>query len=160
MSDNENGGGIEARLERLEQQNERILGLLEKIAESSFSYKGKKLPEQKPDFAPVEAALKAALSAPELAALVALDGFEVREWVAEAKLLHKVEDLRNDWEKLEGLVNAVSRECGLPGRPAGWYWDPDDIQRMIGTTLHFGYSKEVGYDHENDFHTPREEAKK
>ena len=40
---------IEERLQHLEQQNERILGLLEKLADSSFSYKGKKLPSEKPD---------------------------------------------------------------------------------------------------------------
>jgi len=41
---------LEARLQRLEEQNERILRLLEEVAASSFSYKGKKLPEERPDF--------------------------------------------------------------------------------------------------------------
>ncbi len=80
---------VEERLQRLEEQNEQILGLLGKIAEGSFSYKGKKLPDEKPDFSKVEIALKAALETPELSALVTLDSFEEKDWVAEAKLRGK-----------------------------------------------------------------------
>jgi len=66
---------LEARLQRLEEQNERILRLLEEVAASSFSYKGKKLPEERPDFPKIEATLRTALSEPETAALFTLDSF-------------------------------------------------------------------------------------
>ena len=152
---------IEERLQRLEEQNEQILGLLGKIAEGSFSYKGKKLPDEKPDFSKVEIALKAALETPELSALVTLDSFEEKDWVAEAKLREKfAERSRVNWEKVYAMVEAVSARCGVTGRMACWYADPEDWRRHIGSTLHFGYSHEVGYDHENDFHTETEETEK
>jgi hypothetical protein len=155
MSDD--GVSIEERLQRLEQQNERILSLLEKVVGSSFTYKGKKLPEEKPDFAKVEEALRATVAAPELSALVTLDGFEAREWVAEAKLRESfVERSKTNWDKIYAMVEAVSAQCGIPGRMAGWYSDPEDWRRHIGSTLHFGYSSEVGYDHQNDFFTEEE----
>jgi hypothetical protein len=157
----DSGPNIEERLQRLEQQNEQILGLLEKIAGSGFAYERKKLPAEKPDFAKVEEVLRAAVETPELSALVALEDFVAKDWVAEARLREKFSEYsRANWEKIYAMIEAVSAECGIPGRMAGSYSDPEDWRRHIASRLHFGYSREVGYDHESDFHIEPEEPKK
>ena len=98
--------------------------------------------------------MKAALATPELSALYALDSFEAKEWVAEARLRDLfVQGTKEIWDKLYAMIEAVSAETGVPGRSAGTYVDLNDTRRMIGGTLHFGYSSEVGYDHKNDFWT-------
>jgi len=142
---------LDTRLARIEEQNARILILLEEIAAASIAYKGRRLPAQPPDFPAVEEALSRALAEPEAAAAFALEGFEAKTWLCEVRLRHDAMT-RERWAVLEGVVGAVAAATGLPGRVAGHYLDPSDTQRIVGHTLQFGYSKEVGYDHGNEFY--------
>jgi hypothetical protein len=143
---------LSKRLQRLEEQNERIIGLLEKIAAASPAYKGKALPAEEPDFAKIKRELQSVMAKPEIAAVLELGEFKTKTWICEAVLLHKVKDMKPYWSKIEEVVNTVSAQCKVPGRAAGWYADPHDPQRFIGTTVQFGYSREVGYDYENELY--------
>jgi len=151
---------VAKRLRRLEKQNERIINLLERIAASSPIYRGKSLPTEKPDFAKIEKELRATLTQPGIAFVLELGDFKVKEWICQAVLLHKVKDIMPHWNKITEVVNSVAKKCHVPGRAAGYYIDPQDPQRMIGTTIEFGYSTEVGYDYENEFHKGRKEQEK
>jgi len=142
---------VEERLQRLEEQNARILALLEEIAASSIHYRGKKLPVMEPDFAAVEASLRAVLAAPDAGGVVGFDGFDAKQWLCQARLRHQVTDISQHWGTIERVVSSVATQCGVPGRVAGEYRDPNDRQRTVGEILEFGYSPEVGYDHPNEF---------
>lgn len=113
---------------------------------------GKPLPRKKPDFAEVERVLAAATGGPELAEFFDLDQFEAKEWLCQAILIHKVVDIHPHWNKIERLVRQVEQACAIPGRVAGCTFDLENPQRMMGTTLQFGYSSEVGYSHPNEFY--------
>jgi hypothetical protein len=143
---------VEQRLQKIEEQNARILSLLEEIAGYSIHSRGKKLPAEKPDFEAIEAALRAVLAGPTVAAILEFDGFEAKQWLCSVKILHKVKDIGEHWDIVESVVKSVANQCKIPGRVAGGYRDPNDRQREIGEILEFGYSREVGYDYQNEFH--------
>jgi len=112
---------------------------------------GKPLPRRKPDFDAIELALTHELKRRSLDDVVELTRFERRDWICRATLTHRVADIHAHWSEILSLLQAVSRQCNLPARPAGWAFDPTEPDRMTGTLLEFGYSPEVGYHHHNEF---------
>ena len=114
--------------------------------------RGMPLPRKKPDFSFLERELSAVLKEPEFSEIVELHQFETKEWICAAVLVHRVEDIRPHWEKINHLVKRVSVTCKVPGRIAGWYSDPNDPRKEIGTIVQFGYSQEVGYRQPNEFY--------
>lgn len=112
----------------------------------------RELPEQKPDFKRIRTALEEELARPSNAQLFELMHFESREWLCRAEIREKYDKpTRAHWRKKQAIVDAVSRKCTVPGRQAGWCFDPDDPRRWIGATIEFGYSTEVGYALRNEF---------
>ena len=118
--------------------------------------KGKPLPRRRPDFDKIEHCLKKALASPPYEDLFELRDFKAKEWICGASLIHRIDDISPHWDTLEELVHYVMKSCDVPGRPSGWVSDPKDNQRMIGTSIEFGYSPEVGYNHPNELYIDRE----
>ena len=116
-----------------------------------FRCQGKPLPRRKPDFDSIELALSRELTRRSLTDVVELTRFECRDWICRATLTHYVADIHAHWHEIIGLLTAVSRQCGVPARPAGWAFDPTEPDRMTGTIVEFGYSRETGYHHSNEF---------
>ena len=59
------------------------------------------------------------------------------------------------WIWTDGTAQVAASLGQLPGRVAGSFGDPVDRAQMIGNTIEFGYSSEVGYRHRNEFAEPR-----
>jgi len=113
---------------------------------------GKTLPSRPPDFSMIQQSLSTHLSQPDYASVLKLDSFESKKWLCRSKLVYQVTNFQPHWQQLQALVRSVSHECSVPGRIAGSYLDPSDPSRIIGATVEFGYSPEVGYRHPNEFY--------
>ena len=112
----------------------------------------KQLPDQKPDFAAIEAALKDELALPAHAELFELMSFESRQWLCQARIREKFDEpFGEHYRTLDAIVDSVRTKCKVPGRRAGWVFDPEDHRTLIGSSIEFGYSREVGYVHDNEF---------
>lgn len=110
---------------------------------------GRRMPSRKPDFGAVRTCLLEFLAQPEYEGVFALQSFDHRTWLSRALLQYKGGDDQERSAKLREIVAEVSRKCGIPGRSSGVFCDAE--RRIIGSTVEFGYSREVGYGIDNEF---------
>ncbi|MHC4871746.1 MAG: hypothetical protein ACYTFY_07865 [Planctomycetota bacterium] len=114
--------------------------------------RSKKLPEAKPDFVAIKTALEKELEKPGNKELFELMSFETKTWLCRASIKENFDNpSKENWEKLQEIVGEVKSECKIPGRQGGWVQSPENPRLNIGTTIEFGYSSEVGYNHKNEF---------
>ena len=108
----------------------------------------KDLPEHQPDFATVEETLMKVLFEPEIKEKFRFGGFWVREWLCQARILYRDQNQHPD-----EVMELVGARCDLPCHRTRICEAPHFkfMNSPIGEFVQWGYSREVGYDHDNEF---------
>jgi len=112
---------------------------------------GRALPERRPDFAAVEGRLRHELARSPASEAFGVKEMRVGQWLCQVLLSHERVPDQASHDGLRRVIKSVSAACGLPGRPAGLFFDEADPARLAGTIVEFGYSPEIGYSHPHEF---------